>query len=95
MQSLGSVPNSVMVIVKGIAEIFTTFGDSDFKIEYLREGDILNHTLFLYRQPALIPIRCITNVEVLHLSLETVNRLRVQKAESSLNKELDKIMSNA
>lgn len=38
-----------MIIVKGLAEIYTSFGDNEFKIEYLRQGDILNHTLFLFQ----------------------------------------------
>jgi hypothetical protein len=42
LQSPGSIPNSVMILVKGIAEIYTTFADSEFKIEYLRQGDIIN-----------------------------------------------------
>lgn len=49
LQSPGSIPNSMMIIVKGIAEIYTTFGDREFKFEYLRQGDVINHTFFLYQ----------------------------------------------
>ena len=92
LQSPGNVPNSVMILVKGIAEIYTTFNDSEFKIEYLRQGDIINHTLFLYQQPALLPIRCVINCEALMLTLDKVNMLKQSHSESSLNRELDKIL---
>lgn len=48
LQTPGDLTNMMMIIVKGIAEIYTTFAEDDFKIEYLKQGDILNHTLFLY-----------------------------------------------
>jgi CRP-like cAMP-binding protein len=84
-----------MILVKGIAEIFTTFGDSEFKIEYLRQGDIINHTLFLYQQPALLPIRCVINCEALILTYEKITMIRDSKTESSLNRELERILANA
>lgn len=95
MQSPGNIPNSVMILVKGIAEVFTTFNENEFKIDYLRQGDIINHTLFLYQQPALLPIRCVINCEALILTFDKVEMLRTAKTESSLNRELDKILINA
>jgi len=92
LQSPGNIQNSLMIIVKGIAEVYTTFGDHEFKIEYFRQGDILNHSLFLFNIPALLPIRCVINVDVLMLSFDKVNILRKANIASSLNKEFDKIL---
>jgi len=95
IQSPGNIPNSVMIIVKGIAEVYTNFGESEFKIEYLRQGDIINHTLFLYKKPASLPIRCVINCEALILTFDKVTMIKDSKPESSLNRELEKILANA
>ena len=83
----------MMIIVKGIAEIYTTFEEDEFKIEYLKQGDILNHTLFLYEKPAFLPIKCIVDCDVLVLSTERVSIMRESKVDSSLNKECTKIVN--
>jgi hypothetical protein len=49
IQSIGVFLNSIMIMVRGIAEMYTTFGDNEFKIEYFGQGDIINYTLFLIR----------------------------------------------
>ena len=95
IQSPGSVPSSMMILVKGIVEIFATFGGSqEMKIEYLRQGDVINHTLFLYQQPAFLPIRCMVNCEVLLLSIERIEMLKNTRPESSLTKEIDRMLQH-
>lgn len=42
----------MMIMVKGVALLFTTINDEEFKIEYFKEGDVINHTLFLYQRAA-------------------------------------------
>jgi hypothetical protein len=75
-------------MLKGIAEIYTTISENDIRIEYLRQGDILNPHQFLLRDTARIPIRCVTDVEILQLGFEVINYLRQKRDESTLNREV-------
>ena len=63
-------------MLKGIVEIFTVVGDNDVRIEYLRQGDILNPHQFILRNTARVPIRCVTDVETLQLDIDVINNIR-------------------
>jgi len=93
LQSPGDVPHHMMIMVKGVALLFTTINDEEFKIEYFKEGDVINHTLFLYQRPAQFPMKCVTDCDILLLPFERVAYLREAHAESSLSKAVAEALS--
>ncbi len=68
LQSPGDLPGHMMIIVKGVAVLYTMVGDEEFKIEYFKRGDIINHTLFLYQKPAVLNMKCVTDCDILLLA---------------------------
>lgn len=52
----------MMIIQKGVAEMYVNFKGTDFPIEYLTRGAVLNHNVFLFDHPIFIPIQCVTPV---------------------------------
>eukprot|EP00347_Sterkiella_histriomuscorum_P003751 403363088 len=92
LQRPGDIPKYMMIIQQGTAQIFTKFNSkADFPIAYFRRGSVINHTLFLFEQPALLPIICLTEIQVLVISLEKVKYLRSKHENSSLNVELNQL----
>lgn len=67
VQKPGEVISHMTIIIKGLVEIHTAIGDHEFKFEYLRYGDILNHTLFMYQHPAYLSIKTVVQTECLIL----------------------------
>lgn len=51
IQNPGDIPKNMMLILKGVAEIYISLNDHEFTLEYLRPGDIINHNLFLLGKP--------------------------------------------
>ncbi|CDW74307.1 UNKNOWN [Stylonychia lemnae] len=89
LQRPGDIPDSMMIIQKGVVDLYTKFNSKhNFSIMYLRQGAVLNHTLFLFKQPAMIPIKCLTKVQALVLTFEKVQQLRNKNPNSSLSTEL-------
>ena len=80
-------------MLKGILEIFTTISDNDMRIEYLRQGDIINPHQFILGNTARVPIRCVTDVETLELHIDVINNFRSRTDYSSLNTEVAQIIS--
>ena len=72
----GDIPNNIIIIQKGVVEVYTQIKGSDFGIEYLGRGSVINHNIFLFGNPSIVPIKCLTTVQVLMLSLEKVNMIR-------------------
>ena len=92
LQKPGEKPEKLMIILKGIAEIYTSIADNDIRIEYLKQGDILNPHQFILRNTARMPIRCVTDVETLELNYNLINFLRQKRDESTLNQEMNSLL---
>eukprot|EP00347_Sterkiella_histriomuscorum_P004240 403361210 len=90
--SPGDIPDSLMIISSGIVEVYTDIKKGgEFPLEYLGIGGILCHHLFLFKKPVLLPIRCVTKVQVMSLSIRKVEFLLNHNQFSSLNKEIKKV----
>jgi CRP-like cAMP-binding protein len=66
----------MMLVLKGVIEIYVTLNDYEFTLEYLRPGDLVNHNLFLFGKRAEVFIRCLTDTDLLMCSIEKMNILR-------------------
>ena len=42
IQSPGDTPSHMMIMLKGIAEIYTTIGENEIRIEFFKQGDMIN-----------------------------------------------------
>jgi CRP-like cAMP-binding protein len=50
LQRTVDIPNSMLIIQKGVVEIYTKFNSKrNFAIKYLSSGSVINHTLFLFQ----------------------------------------------
>jgi CRP-like cAMP-binding protein len=85
IQTVGDVPSNLVIIQKGIAEVYTTSGSQSFPIDYLVRGSVVNHNLFLIGSPVDLSIRCLSTVQVLNLSVEKVTALRRKNQQGTLN----------
>lgn len=93
LQSPGDIPSNLMVMVKGVAVLFTVINEEEFKLEYFKEGDVINHTLFLYQRPALLHMKCVTDCDILLLPYERVAYLREAHPESSLSRAVADVLA--
>jgi CRP-like cAMP-binding protein len=91
---MGETIDNITFIIKGLVSIYTTVGANEFKLEYLRQSDIINHTLFTYQQPAFLSMKAITHCECLKLSFSKVKTLMNQRLDSSLSKAVNDIIDH-
>ncbi|MGB1110296.1 MAG: cyclic nucleotide-binding domain-containing protein, partial [Gammaproteobacteria bacterium] len=79
----GEVGNELFVLLSGVAEVFGQTGETRRSIAVLGKGDVFGEIAFLSESPRSAEVRAVTDLELLVLTQESMQRAMARMPEIS------------